>query len=81
VQPLRYGESAPSGVLPEDLVLLTEDVPKRYGPYITPRMAHTMGFRRVLRTWKIGGRLYVSAADVEAWLAGHESPAREGATL
>ena len=52
---------------PDDLVART-DMPARW-PAIGERLAKRLTDDRRIRSWRIGARVWVSAADVETWLA------------
>ncbi|KJE23705.1 hypothetical protein FF36_01890 [Frankia torreyi] len=58
---------------PADLVPRTE-VPNRW-PAISERMARRLTDERTIPCWVVGRRVYVSAADVEAYLASCYRPA------
>ncbi|MCM3886125.1 hypothetical protein [Frankia sp. R82] len=60
-------------VVPDDLVPRAE-VPARW-PVISLRLARRLTDDRRIPTWVIGARVFVSAADVEAWLVSCRRPA------
>jgi len=58
---------------PGDLIARS-DIPKRW-PAITTRFAERLTDERRIPSWKIGRLVYVSAADVEAYLRACHRPA------
>lgn len=58
---------------PRDLVARTE-IPARW-PAISERLARRLTDERRIPTWRIGGRLFVSSADVESYLTSCRRPA------
>lgn len=58
--------------VPDDLVARGE-IPRRW-PAITARLARRMTDERRVPTWLIGRRLFVSAADIDAWVAARRRP-------
>ncbi|WP_261561611.1 hypothetical protein [Frankia tisae] len=61
------------GRVPVDLVPRAE-IPRRW-PVISPRMARRLTDDARLPVWVVGHRMYVSAADVEAYIVSCRRPA------
>lgn len=64
----------PPLTVPADLVART-DVPTRW-PAVTARLAKRLTLDGRLASWTVGRRVFVSAADVERFLASGHRPAR-----
>lgn len=62
---------------PRDLVARTE-VPARW-PAISERLVKRLTDERRIPTWRIGGRIYVDPADVEAYIRSCRRPAATAA--
>ncbi|WP_163548360.1 helix-turn-helix domain-containing protein [Candidatus Frankia nodulisporulans] len=59
--------------VPDDLIPRVE-VPARW-PVISPRMARRLTAEQRIPSWTVGRRVFVSAGDVESWLAACRRPA------
>ncbi len=59
--------------VPGDLVPRAE-IPRRW-PVISPRLARRLTTEARIPSWMIGGRVWVSAADVDRWVASRRRPA------
>ncbi|KJE20360.1 hypothetical protein FF36_05334 [Frankia torreyi] len=59
--------------VPGDLVPRAA-IPDRW-PVITARMARRLTSERRIPSWTVGRRVFVSAGDVESWLAACRRPA------
>ncbi|WP_261562305.1 helix-turn-helix domain-containing protein [Frankia tisae] len=64
---------SPAQPTPTDLVARTE-VPARW-PAISERLARRLTTEGRIPSWRVGSRVYVSAGDVERWLASCRQPA------
>lgn len=58
---------------PRDLVPRAE-IARRW-PAISERLARRLTTERRIPSWTVGGRVFVSAGDVERWLASCRRPA------
>lgn len=65
-----------TGRPPVDLVRIVDVPGSERWPYLTPRNVRTLRTERQVRMWHIGRNCYLSAAELDAWLATRMRPAR-----
>jgi hypothetical protein len=71
--PLTTPTEPAEPTVPADLIART-DIPTRW-PAITERLARRLTTERRIPSWIVGRRVFVSAADIERYLASCRRPA------